>query len=116
MRELKLYQLLNPTSCHERPVDPGTLLRAHRTDGYEPGYARGTQAATQFVVSLRFRRTAGQIIVPSELGRVIERTMIRWEAAGGRGMSIQPVADRSAGFETVCGEMHGFSAELMEHL
>ena len=116
MKKFQRFQFKTPEDGQEPPIGSGTLLRTLRADGYEPGYARGTQAATQFVVSLRRRRTSGEIIVPNELGSVIARSMIRWEAAGGREMSIQPIADRSPGFETLCGEMSGFSAGLMDAL
>ena len=116
MRKLKRHEFLTQSNGEVPPVDSAILLRAFRADGYEPGYARGTEAGTQFAASVRFRRTAGEIIVPNELGRIIERTVIRWEAAGGHEMTIQPLTERSAGFETVRGEMCGFSAGLMDAL
>lgn len=99
-----------------RPGAQDRTLPIHRTDGYESGYARGVRTVDRFVSSLRSRRTAGEIVVPSELGRIIERAMIRWEAAGGQGMAQRPLAERCAGFETIRGEMHGLSAGLMDAL
>ncbi|WP_295449895.1 hypothetical protein [uncultured Thiodictyon sp.] len=114
MRNLKQDSLFKASNSHVLPVDANTLLRVLLTDGYESGYVRGTQEGTEFVKSLRFRKASGQIIVPSEFGRIIERSMIRWDAAGGRDMSIQPLAQRTAEFETVRGEMYGFSAGLID--
>lgn len=114
MRKLKRDSRLMPPNSHELPVDANTLLRVLLTDGYESGYVRGTQEGTQFALSLRSRKTTGEIIVPSEFGRVIERSMIRWDAAGGRDMSLQPLAQRTAEFETVRGELFGFSAGLID--
>ncbi|WP_020503523.1 hypothetical protein [Lamprocystis purpurea] len=116
MRKAKQDQSIILSKWQEIPVASDTLLRALRDDGYEPGYGRGAEAGTQFAASLRFRRTAGQIIVPNELARIIERTMIRWEAAGGHEMTIKPLTERTTGFETVRGEMCGFSAGLMDAL
>jgi hypothetical protein len=116
MRNTKQDHSIILSKRQEIPVASDTLLRALQDDGYEPGYGRGAEAGTQFAASLRFRRTAGQIIVPNELARIIERTMIRWEAAGGYEMTLQPIIERSTGFETVRGEMCGFSAGLMDAL
>ncbi len=110
MRKLKRVSLLTRSNSHVLPVGQNVLLG---TDGYESAYERGTEAGTQFVTSLRFRKASGQIIVPSEFGRIIERSMIRWDAAGGSEMSVQPLAQRTAEFETVRGEMYGFSAGLI---
>jgi len=116
MRNTTQDRSITLSKRQEIPVASDTLLRALQDDGYEPGYGRGAEAGTQFAASLRFRRTAGQIIVPNELARIIERTMIRWEAAGGYEMTLRPIMERSTGFETVRGEMCGFSAGLMDAL
>ncbi|WP_295385990.1 hypothetical protein [uncultured Thiodictyon sp.] len=114
MKNLKRDSLLETPHGDVPSIDSDTVPLVLRTDGYESGYARGTQEGAQFALSLRSRRRAGEIIVPSEFGRVIQRAMIRWDAVGGRDMSIQPLAQRTAAFETVRGEIYGFSAGLID--